>query len=417
MDTMSQAPNPGLSEMETATRPEADPAAFSFAYFKARAEELVPLVMAEADEAERLRHMTDTVVRTFQETGLYRMLMPRELGGAELPLPEAMQVVETISHADGSTGWCLMVGNIQSASGGAFLSDAGVARVFADGPDVMIAGQGIPRGFAHRVDGGYQIHGDWSYGSGIYHAEYIHTGCVLMQGDAPVMHADGMPEVLICHVPRKQIQLKDNWDVLGLRGTGSFDYSIADLFVPEEMTHSIAIREPHRGGNQYTLGLTGYTAWGHTTFALGVGRRALDEIAELARTKENVFGRLCDGASFQESYARNEAMYRSVRAFCYSVWDDLSDTLGRDEPASLEQIALIRLAMRYLHEVVSDVCTFAYKAGAGVSLRGGAFQRCYRDIHAGTQHILLSDQIVQDCGKVLMGAASENATWTILGLR
>ena len=389
----------------------------NFGYFMTRAQELTALVSAEADEAERLHHMTDKVVHAFQEAGLYRMLLPRELDGAELSLSEAMQVVETIARADGSTGWCLMVGNIESGTGGAYLSDLGVERVFAQGSDIVIAGQGIPRGVARSVEGGYQIQGDWSYASGIYHAAFIHTGCVLMQDDKPVLNDAGVPEVLICHVPREEIEIKENWDVIGLCGTGSFDYSITDLFVPEEMTHSMGISEPQRGGNQYTIGLTGFTAWGHTTFALGVGRHALDEVAVLARSKKNVFGRMCEGPSFQERYARAEAMYRSVRAFCYSAWDDLSATLASGGQASLEQIALVRLAMRYLHEVVSDVCTFAHKAGGGVSLRGGALQRCYRDIHAATQHILLSDQIVQDCGKVLMGAAEENAKWTILGLR
>ncbi len=134
----------------------------NFGYFMTRAQELTALVSAEADEAERLHHMTDKVVHAFQEAGLYRMLLPRELDGAELSLSEAMQVVETIARADGSTGWCLMVGNIESGTGGAYLSDLGVERVFAQGSDIVIAGQGIPRGVARSVEGGYQIQGDWS---------------------------------------------------------------------------------------------------------------------------------------------------------------------------------------------------------------------------------------------------------------
>ena len=110
----------------------------------------------------------------------------------------------------------------------------------------------------------------------------------------------------------KDVEIKDNWDVIGLRGTGSFDYAIHDVFVPEELTHLGEDREPIYGGCQYTVGFTGFTAWGHTAFALGVGRHALDEIKQLARTKQNVFGRIGDGASFQQRYARAEAMYRSA---------------------------------------------------------------------------------------------------------
>jgi alkylation response protein AidB-like acyl-CoA dehydrogenase len=383
-----------------------------------RARTLGPLVAGEAGEAERLRHLTDAVVDAFKDAELYRLLLPEELGGFDMPLVEAMQVVETVSCADGASGWCLMVGNIEVGTAGAYLSDPGIAVVFAKGKDLLIAGQGIPNGIAEPTDGGYRIRGDWSYGSGIQHADFIHTGCVLVdERQQPVVNELGLPEVVICHVPRDQIELKDNWDVLGLRGTGSYDYSIADQFVPEAMTHSFGISAPLRGSYQFTLGLTGYTAWGHTSFALGVGRHALDALAELAQSKGNIFGLLGDGASFQERYARAEATYRAARAFCYASWSDLCESMAKERPASLEQIALIRLAMRHIHDAVSEVCTFAHKAAGGVSLRSGELQRCYRDIHAATQHILLSDQIMQDAGKVLIGMAAPDARWTILGLR
>ena len=322
-----------------------------------------------------------------------------------------------MSIADGSSGWCLMVGNIEVGTGGAYIPDRGVEEIFAKGKDLLIAGQGIPNGVARPTDGGYRIDGDWSYGSGIYHADFIHTGCIVHdEDDKPVMTEAGTPEIRICLVERKDIDLKDNWDVMGLRGTGSYDYSIRDVFVPEERSHSFAIAAPLRGSFQFTLGLTGFTAWGHTGWALGVGRHALDEVRRLAQTKANPFGLLGDGASFQERFARAEATYRSARAFCYDVWDDICASMDREEPASLEQVALIRLAMRHLHDVVSDVCTFAHKAGGGVSLRRSPLQRCYRDMHAGTQHILLCDQIMQDTGRVLAGMAPSGARWTVLGL-
>jgi alkylation response protein AidB-like acyl-CoA dehydrogenase len=382
------------------------------------ARRLQPLVASEADEAERLRHLTDATVAAFREAELYRMLLSRELGGPELPWVEAMEVLEAIGLADGSASWCLMVGALQMGGAGAYLPDAGVATVFAHAKDPMIAGQGIPNGVARPIAGGYRIDGDWSYGSGIHHADFVHTGCILLDGDdQPVLNEYGIPEVLICHVHRKDIELKDNWDVLGLRATGSYDYSIRNLEVPTEMVHPLGVRAPRRGSYQYTLGLIGLTAWGHTGFALGVGRHALDEIAKLARTKANVFGLIGEGASFQERYARAEATYRGARELCYAAWTDICETLARERPAGLEQIALIRLAMRHVHEVVSDVCTFAHIAGGGVSLRPSALQRCYRDIHAATQHILLSDQLLQDAGRVLMGLASEGAQWTMIGLR
>ncbi len=376
------------------------------------------LVRREADEAERMRHLSDTLFDAFQAAGLWHLLTPGALGGSELSWSDAMAVAERVSRIDGSTGWCLMVAGIQNGGCGALIRDPGCAEVFERGVDTSIAGQGIPRGFARAVDCGYMIRGEWSYGSGIYHANWIHSGCVLMEEGQAVMDEDGDPVVLIAYVPKEAIDLKDNWEVLGLRGTGSFDYSIADeIFVPDYRTYVYSKNFVERGGPRYSLGIVGFTAWGHTSFALGVGRHALDELAAIAKTKAGPFGILADSPSFREKYARAEAQYRSVRALVYAAWNDVDETLEREEPASLEQIALLKLGFRYAHEVMSEICTFAYHGGGGVALRSSPLQRCYRDLHAGLQHVLLSDQIMQDCGTVLMGHAREGARWELLGLK
>ncbi|MCP5066538.1 MAG: acyl-CoA dehydrogenase [bacterium] len=391
--------------------------AFGFSDWMKRAEEVSPLVAAEADEAESLRHMTDRTVEAFKESELYYLTLPQELGGPDLPLVESLEVLEKVSEADGAAGWCLFVGNIEVGTAGAYLADAGIETVFTKPKDLLISGQGIPNGVARPVDGGYRIDGDWKYGSGIHHADYIHNGCIVLDEDGnPRMTDAGKREIRICLTERKDAEIKDDWHVLGLCATGSFDYSIRDVFVPAEMTHDFATTKPHRGSYQFTLGLTGYTTWGHTGFALGVGRHALDELKKLAQTKENPFGLLGDGASFQVRYAHAEGSLRAARAFCYTAWDDLCESMARQEPASLDQIALIRLAMSNVHDVVSDITTFAHIAGGGVSLRHSPLQRCYRDMHAGTQHILLADQIRQDTAKVLLGMAPENARWSPLGL-
>ena len=205
-----------------------------FPALMAAAEDLLPLVEEDAAEAEQLSRQTDRVVAALRETGIYAMLLPRALGGAELAFSEAMRIVERLSWADGSAGWCTMVANVQAASGGAHLPLEGARLVYSNGPDVSMAGQGVPSGRARRVAGGYVITGRWSYGSGIHHAEWVHT-------------AEGEPFVL------------------------------ASLCYPPDAT------TPHHGGRQYEVGLVGFTAWGHTGWALGVGRRILWELARLAR--------------------------------------------------------------------------------------------------------------------------------------
>ncbi|MSR16093.1 MAG: acyl-CoA dehydrogenase [Gammaproteobacteria bacterium] len=382
-----------------------------------RATALEGLLTREVDESERLRHLSDTAYDALCGAGLTHMLTPRALGGSELSYSDSLAIAERVARIDGSTGWCVMIAGAQHGGCGSLIAEDGCHEVFAQGLATNIAGQGIPRGVARAVEGGLMIRGDWSYGSGIYHANWIHSGCVLMAGGAPVLDAHGGPTVFITYVPRSAIEIKGNWEVMGLRGTGSFDYSLVDeVFVPTSRAYVYSKNTVERGGFQYSLGIVGLTAWGHTSFALGVGRHALDELAGLARGKGGPFGILADAPSFQEKFARSEAQYRAARALVYQAWNSLDESLAREIPATLEQIALIKLAFRYAHDVMSEVCTFAYHYGGGVALRASPLQRCYRDLHAGIQHVLLSDQIMQDCGKVLLGHVTPGAQFNLLGL-
>lgn len=406
--------------MEAGTALKNKTAAPTFQQLMRAVEDLVPLAEAGADEAERISHQTDKLIAEFRRTGLYLILLPKALGGLELPYAEAMKLVERMAWAEGSSGWCFMVQGVVSASMGAFLPDKGAREVFGKTADVTAAGNGVPRGFARPVDGGYMIKGNWSYGSGIYHAEWIHSGCFIMDGDKMRLNKDGAPEIVLSHHPKDSIVLKGNWDVLGLRATGSFDYTLKEpeLFVPTHMCYMFDDHTPARGGLQYSPGLVSLTTWGHTSWALGVARRALDELAKHARGRApDVFGKLTDSATFKKAFADAEAKYRAARALVYESWQSLDDSFAAGKHASLEQLTLIRLAMRHLHDVMSEVTTFAHRTSRGASLRSSALQRCYRDAHAGTQHVLLGDEIVQECGRVLVGATGPNAEWNLFGVK
>jgi alkylation response protein AidB-like acyl-CoA dehydrogenase len=390
----------------------------SYAQLMTAAEELVPLVESSADEAERLTRQTDRVIDGFRAGGLNALLTPKAVGGYELSYVDAMRIVERLSWANSSTGWCLMVISIVNAQLGAFLTESGAKRVFANGAHFPGAGQGVPRGFARPVDGGYMVKGNWSYGSSIHHAEWIHSGCFLMDGPKMKLDRFGKPEIVLVHHPKDQIVVKENWDVLGLKATGSYDYSTKEeeLFVPADMCWMLDA-QPLRGGIQYTAGIVALSAWGHTGWALGVGRRTLDELNKIARKRTDVFGLLANSPSFKQSYAEAEAKFRSAQAFAYDAWQKLDNTFAQGHKATLEQIALIRMAMRHLHDIISDVSTFAHRIARGLSLRPSILQRCYRDIHTGTQHIFLADEIVQECGRVLLGGAPPDGEWMIFGVR
>jgi len=385
----------------------------------AAARSILPLLTAEADEGEKLTHLTDTAVNAMREAGFLHLLLPRQLSGEQLSFTEALEIVEMLSWADGSAGWYSMVANAAAASVGAFLPERGAQIVYGNNPLVMVAGQGGPRGTAKPVDGGYLINGPWSYGSTTYHADYFHSGClVLGQDGKPMLEANGNPRSIVCHFPKHQGVLQGNWDTLGLRGTGSYDYDVAtrDLFVPQYMTYAFTGDAPQRGGSQYSVGIVGFTTWCHASWAIGTTRRALDEVKKLSAEKSGPHGTLASSASFRQEYALAEGQFRAARAFVYEVWRDIDATLLGEGRTSVEQIAIARIALRNMHDVGSKVTTFAYRAGGGTALRPSLLQRAFRDMHAATQHLILADQIMQECGRALLGMAGANARWTTLKL-
>jgi indole-3-acetate monooxygenase len=400
-----------------ADRLEATPAS----EFHARVDKVLPLIEARAAQAEQQSYLTDDVVAALRESGIYTMLFPREVGAPELSPFDAMTVVERLSYAHASAGWCTMVNNLEGTTMAIYIDQKGVEDVFGRGPDITIAGNGVPRGFARPVNGGYMIRGKWAYGSAIQHAEWIHSGCFLTDpsGKDMVIKPNGQPKIIITHHPRSTIKLLGNWDVLGLRATGSFDYTLAEgdeLFVPLEHTYDFDIGAPLRGSIQGSLGLTGYSAWGHTSWAIGVGRRMLDELVKVIVQRQDPFGKSAESASFKFQFAQNEARFRAARALVYETWRGVSDTCAAGEKPSLEQMTMIKLTLRHIHDVVSDVSTFAHRASRGASLHNTPMQRFYRDIHSGTQHLLLADQIVEECGRALLGLTKHDAEWSVFGV-
>jgi len=155
------------------------PAAVPASEFHKRVDALLPLIEAQANEAETLGYLTDDVVSAMRKAGIYTMLFPKAVGGAELSPYDAMTVIERLSYAHASVGWCVIGNNMEGTTMAIYIEDEGIKKVFAGGPDITIAGNGVPRGFARPVEGGYMIRGNWAYGSGIQHAEWVHSGCFL----------------------------------------------------------------------------------------------------------------------------------------------------------------------------------------------------------------------------------------------
>jgi alkylation response protein AidB-like acyl-CoA dehydrogenase len=356
---------------------------------------MIALADQHAEAAEARGALADEVVEALHETGIWAMWVPRSLGGGELEPVPSLEVIEHLSYGDASTGWVLMAGALATGADAAYLGDEAVERLYGADRLLVHEGAGTQPGRAVPTDGGYLLSGDWRFASGVKHAQLIHTGSLVTDTGEP----------RICVFPVEQATLIDNWDVLGLRATGSIDYTTDSLFVAEPYTYFAITETPLRGGSLYTLGIINLGMICHSAWALGVGRRMLDELLKLIEAKSGRVGSLGDNQAFQGEYAMAEAKYRAARALVYETWNDIQDTLRRGDTLSAQQNTLTRLALQHATWTVAEVCMFVYTAAGTTALRSGVIQRFFRDMHAGTQHMTSSPPVRQACGRMLAGLA------------
>jgi alkylation response protein AidB-like acyl-CoA dehydrogenase len=254
------------------------------------------------------------------------------------------------------------------------------------------------------VEGGYRVTGRWAYGSGINHSEWILGGCVVHDADRPRLRPDGTRETTIVFFPSQEVEVIDTWNVGGLRGTGSHDYQVASLFVPE--THAITGLTPSRLGTLYALPL--YTVFPVTIGAvpLGIARAALDAVRALSASKTARIGAvpLRDKPSVQGAVGRAEGMLRAARAFLFETCDDVWKTAASGAELSLEQAAAVRLSGAQVAEAGKAVVQIAYDIGGGTSVYESCpLQRCFRDMFAAVQHIGVQSGNFETCGRVMLG--------------
>jgi alkylation response protein AidB-like acyl-CoA dehydrogenase len=373
---------------------------------------LGPLLSEQAPKSEAAGRLTEATMEALRDAGMMHFYMPRCFGGAEVWPLEALEIIEALSYADASTGWVTMAAQVSMATAAAYLPPTAARQIFGAGMPI-VAGQGAPFGRAEVTEGGFRLSGKWGYGSGVHHAAWTHTGAMVHEHGRPrTFPGTATPDARIFIVPIDEAELLGNWDVMGLRATGSVDYVMQDVFVPEEFTHRQNAKRPHQGGDLYRLGISGLSTSGHSGFALGVARRALDEIAALsvASRRPSMIPEIGGGEVFHQLYGEAEAELRAARAFVFDAWTEVQAQLQRGNDMSVRQMTLIRMALNHVTSVAARVTEFAYKYGGGTAARAGVLQRCFRDMFTGTQHITVSPWILRECAKELLGL-SEGKVW------
>jgi len=372
-----------------------------------RIDGITDLLKTNGEKNEELGHLSDESFQALKDVGAFKIGIPEELGGYELKPSQTIAVLEKVSQADPASGWVLMVLQMISGTTAAYLPEEAQRELFPDdGEHALVAGQGTRFGKAVRVDGGYMVTGNWFFGSGMPHANWIHTGAIDEESG----------RVMMVHFPRDKASLDGNWDVLGLRATGSIDYSCEDVFVPDAFVYEPTTTDPQAGGALYKTGLALMSGICHTGWALGVGRRLLDEMQAIATRKKGQPGASTNTDQFHAEYATAEARLRSARAWAMEVWTDNERTLDAGEKLSMEQETLTRLVLNNSTWAAHDVSQTAHLWSATALARRGDLQRTFRDMHVGTGHITSGPVVLQQVGKYLAGLAAPDAHWNFFSL-
>jgi indole-3-acetate monooxygenase len=373
--------------------------------------ELAQKVLVGSDEMERGRQITPTIAAAMKDCGVFGMTMPRAWGGAELDPATQFRVIEALAMADGSAGWCAMIG----CDGGyvtAFL-DQGVARALY--PDILVA-TGVAAtttGQATRVPGGYRVSGRFPFVSGVHHCEWLTAGCVIVENGLPRIDGKGVPKTRHCLLRVSQCEILDTWHTTGLRGTGSNDVLVRDVFVPEQ--HTFSFQDPDlikRSGPLYAFRFM-FTAKGAAP-ALGVARRALDTLIEVAAAKParrymvgerlEVPKKLRDDVYLQEAVGRAETLLTIARAYFFDVMDGLWATLLDGGQPSDKQLALFTTVYPHVVSMCVDVVLLAYKTAGGAAVyQKGILDRCLRDVLTMNQHVLGTPRTYEMAGRLLLG--------------
>lgn len=366
---------------------------------------LAPRLRAAADEVEAERSLTEPLVQSMVDAGLYRMFLPRSLGGGEVDPLVYFDVVEALAQAESAAAWSVLISTSTMTITARGLPDELLTRMFATPRLAVMAGSGPPKGRAVPTTGGYRLTGRWTQGSNVLLAGWIHVGCHLYDGDRPRLGGDGKPVYLRCVLPSSDVKPVDTWHTTGMRGTGSHDFTITDAFVPDERVHG-ASEQSARPQPLYQF--VGWTHVAHAAMGLGIGRVAIDEFIGLAGGKEATWhaseGRLATRTTIQAKVAQAEALVGSGRAYVVEATRDLWETVSRGEGPSPRQRAVYRLSIAQAMANALQAIDLMYALGGATAIyTSSRLDRCLRDAHTAAAHVWVAPDTYELAGRLLLG--------------
>ena len=354
------------------------------------------VVESHADEAERIRRLPRASVDALIEAGLMRMCVPKVYGGAEVDPMTLVEAIAEVSRADGSAGWCTMIASTTSTMAN-FLPASTAELIYGD-RTVVTGGVAAPngRGEEGTHDGaeGMRIDGRWAWGSGTQHCQWV-LGGVMCES-----------KWKFCFFPQSEVTFHDTWHTGGMRGSGSLDYSVASLFVPADFTLDTGSMAPRVESGLARFPTFTLLAAGVSAVGLGVARRALDEVMEIAQGKRPQFSSrtLAQSGYTQFEVARAEATWRAARAFLLDELGAAWTVASAGERVPMERRIGIRLAAAHVAGACAQVADTAFTLAGGTSVYDtSVLGRCLRDAHIVTQHIQTAPKLNESLGKALLG--------------
>ena len=373
----------------------------------ARTRELAPMIEAAAPRIEAERALTAEVLAALHGAGLFRMLLPRSCGGAEVAPAVLMQTIVAIAKADASTAWCISQGSGVSMAA-AYLKPAIAREIFGGERAVLASGTAATPVPATIVDDGYRVTGTWRFASGCKHADWLGGHCILGEADGtPRLGPNGAPIERTVLFPKAHARFTDTWHVIGLKGTGSDSYSVDDLFVPADYSFTRESAADRREtGPLYRFTTYNMFGIGFASVALGIGRAAFDAFIRLAGEKVPYLWRneLRENAVIQSQVGMAEARLQSARGLLLQILHELWESASQGQSFTRDQQAALRLASTYATHQAKDVLDFVYHAaGASAIFASNPFERRFRDIHTVTQQVQANASNFELVGQHLLG--------------
>ncbi|MCK8784163.1 acyl-CoA dehydrogenase family protein [Roseomonas sp. NAR14] len=374
----------------------------------ALARALVPLIEAHAPRIEQERAITPEVLDALHAAGLFRCLIPRDQGGDELDPATHVRMIEQLARGDGSVAWC--VNQASGCSMSAASVSPEVARAVWGDPRAALAWGFGPAGRVRPVEGGWLVSGTWQFASGSRHANFLGGHCQLLDADGtPRRGPDGAPLERTALFPRAAAEIRDVWQVMGLRGTGSDTYAVTDLFVPEGYVYDReAVRTELAPGPLYRFTSTHLYAAGFAGVALGLARASLDALVALARKKtpSQAARSLRDSPVLQGTLAQAEARLRGARAGLLEALREAWEATLDADAVPMDHRAAIRMATTWaIHEAAAVVSVCWREAGATAIFESNPFERRFRDVNAVTQQLQGRLAHFESVGQHMLGLA------------